>query len=98
MSDSEPLIADEQPQAATVTEKDDFNGMIINMTNTIDFRKIIILWLAFIAIHSGIFYDHVLKRFPSTITDGEMNWKGTLIGSIVFIGIFIVCDLLFKKK
>lgn len=97
MSDSEPLISETQCEPKGVSDKDDFNGMIINMTNHIDFRKIIILWLTFIAIHSGLFYNHVLKRFPSTITDGEMNWKGIIIGSMTFMLIFIICDLLFKK-
>jgi hypothetical protein len=97
MADSEPLISGTQCKPKEVSDKDDINGMLINMTKYVDFRKIIILWLTFIAIHSGLFYNHVLKRFPSTITDGEMNWKGVVMGSITFMLILVVCDLLFKK-
>lgn len=97
MADSEPLVCSTTPEQSFIGEKDDFNGMIINMPKYINFPKLVFLWLTFIAIHSGIFYKHVLKRFPSTITDGEMNWKGVLIGSIVFMFVLTISDFIFKK-
>ena len=75
--------------------KDDIGGMIINATYSIEWKKILLLWLLFIIMNTEIFIDKCLNKFDGSVENGVMTMKGTFIMSIFLVFTYIFIDLLY---
>jgi hypothetical protein len=88
--DSEPLIVNSK-----VTERDDINGMLINMGSKIDVRSIFIIWVAFIFLHTEMFFEYFLCRFKNSVEDGSPTMMGTMYSSVLMIMVVVLVLLVF---
>lgn len=85
--DCEPLVS-----TSKFEEKDDINGMILNMGSKIDIRAIFIIWVMFIFVHTEMFFDYFLCKFNNAVEDGGPTMLGTIYSS--FIMLLVVCLVL----
>jgi hypothetical protein len=75
--------------------KDDIGGMIINASYSIQWKKIILLWLLFIVMNTEIFMDKCISKFDGSVENGMMTMKGTFLMSILLVMVYIFIDLLY---
>lgn len=78
-------------------DRDDLSGMFLNMLGKVDIRELLIIWLAFLFIHTPAFITHFLKRFKGAYDDtcSSMTMKGTFYSSLFMILIVVICTMLF---
>ena len=78
-------------------DRDDLSGMMLNMIGKIDIREMLIIWLAFLFIHTPTFITHFLKKVKGTYDDSTkcMTMKGTFYSSLFLMLIVAICTMLF---
>lgn len=97
MSDSISLLGnlDSIPDTSARVSQDDIGGLMINASKTIHYKKIFLVWLAFLIMNSEIFIDKFIAMFDGAICDGYISMKGTFVMSIVLVLILIAIDMIF---
>lgn len=79
-------------------ERDDLTGLILNMANKIDPRKMIIIWFVFLFLHSEMCAENILKRFSGAVNkDLTLTMVGTLWTSLFMMIIVVICELVFCR-
>ena len=77
-------------------DRDDLSGMLLNMVGKLDGRELLIIWIAFLFLHTEMAGEFILKRFGGAVNeDGTMTMKGTIIASILLMVVVILCKMLF---
>lgn len=100
--DSNPLVAQSHKKKSNKekyepAEHDDFTGVIINASKSINVREIIIIWIWFLVIHSEIFIERFLSKIPGSIDDTKnLTMNGTFYLSIFMIIGVILIDMIYR--
>ena len=97
MSDCESLTTKLQPpRHKKISSRDDLGGMFVNMGGKLDFRELIILWIAFLFLHTEMFAENFLKWIPNALNeDNTMTMKGTFISSLIMMVVIMICMMVF---
>ncbi len=101
MGDYEKLQPEETPKRrhkrkSKMKDRDDIGGMLLNMFNKIDPRKMCIIWVFFLFLHSEMCAEKILKRFKGTVNDDlTLTMTGTLWASIMMLLVVMICELVF---
>jgi hypothetical protein len=103
-SDSEPLVPIEESKEIKEAKsketlkhsRHDFAGMLIAAGNTINWKKVILLWLVFIIMNTEIFIDKFLERFDGALYNDRVTMKGVFISSMFLIIAYILIDMLYN--
>jgi hypothetical protein len=79
-----------------ISSRDDLGGMFVNMGSKLDLRELIILWIAFLFLHTEMFAENFLKRISGALNeDNTMTMKGTFISSLIMMVVIMICMMVF---
>ncbi len=95
MTDCEPLVKKNNKFKHDNLNRNDVGGMLISVGNTIQWKKVILLWLLFILMNTEIFIDKCIAMFDDSVVDGTLSMKGTFIMSLLLVISYIFIDLLY---
>lgn len=77
-------------------DHDDFAGMIINASKSINYREMIIIWFWFLLIHSEIFIEKILSMIKYSVDENNnMTMMGTIYSSFIMIIGIIIIDMVY---
>lgn len=78
-------------------ECDDFAGVLINASKSINIREMIIIWLWFLIIHSEMFIERFISHLPEACTDqNELTMNGTIYASFIMIIGVVIIDMVYR--
>lgn len=95
MPDCEPLVKKNKSFDIDLSNRNDIGGMLISASNTIQWKKVILLWLLFILMNTEIFIDKCVAMFDGAVIDGNLAMKGTFIMSLLLVFAYVFIDLLY---
>ena len=100
-SDSEPLKPLEENKEQKAQEsfkhsRHDFAGLLISAGNTINWKKVILLWLVFIIMNTEIFIEKFLEKFDGAVHGDRITMKGVFVSSIFLSISYILIDMLYN--
>jgi hypothetical protein len=79
----------------SLNSRDDIGGMLINMSSTIHFKKIILIWLIYLLMNTELFLENILSKFSNTSNENSLTMKGTFICSLFLVLCIILIDFIY---
>jgi hypothetical protein len=89
-SDSDPIKVTSEP--------DDIFSILGHALEGIQFKFLILFFLAFLGISSDIFINRVLTNFPNAVDTKYPTNYGTVIQGVILVLVCIVLNVLISQK
>ena len=88
---------EKQSEPVSLSDHDDFAGVIINAGKSINVREMVIIWLWFLIIHSEMFIERFLAPLPEACTaNNELTMNGTIYASFIMMLGIILIDMVYR--